>query len=41
VAVDGRRLQGLPARWPPVPGRHEISLSDGQTVYDRVRVVVR
>ena len=41
VAVDGRRLQGLPASWPPVPGRHEISLSDGQTVYDRVRVVVR
>ncbi len=41
VAVDGRRLDGLPARWPPVPGRHEISLSDGRTVYDRVRVVVR
>ncbi len=41
VAVDGRRLEGLPARWQPVPGRHEISLTDGNTVYDRVRVVVR
>jgi penicillin-binding protein 1C len=41
IAVDGRRLPGLPARWAPVPGRHEISLSDGRTVYDRVRVTVR
>lgn len=41
VAVDGRRLPGLPARWAPVPGRHEISLSDGRTTYDRVRVTVR
>ena len=41
IAVDGRRLPGLPARWSPVPGRHEISLSDGRTVYDRVRVTVR
>ena len=41
IAVDGRRVPGLPARWAPVPGRHEISLSDGQTTYDRVRVVVR
>jgi len=24
-----------------VPGRHEISLTDGQTTYDRVRVTVR
>jgi hypothetical protein len=29
------------ARWAPVPGRHEISLTDGQTTYDRVRVTVR
>jgi penicillin-binding protein 1C len=41
IAVDGRRLPGLPARWAPVPGRHEISLTDGQTTYDRVRVTVR
>ncbi|MEN9931774.1 MAG: hypothetical protein RIS17_347 [Pseudomonadota bacterium] len=41
VSVDGRRLPGLPARWPPVPGRHEVALSDGRTVYDRVRISVR
>jgi penicillin-binding protein 1C len=41
VAVDGRALPGLPARWAPVPGTHVISLTDGRTVYDRVRVVVR
>jgi penicillin-binding protein 1C len=41
ISVDGRRLAGLPARWPPVPGRHEIALSDGRTTYDRVRVTVR
>ncbi len=41
VTVDGRRLPGLPARWAPVPGRHEIALADGRTVYDRVRLTVR
>ena len=41
MAVDGRRLPGLPARWAPVPGRHTISLTDGQTTFDRVRVTVR
>lgn len=41
VSVDGRRLPGLPARWAPVPGRHEIALGDGRTTYDRVRVSVR
>jgi penicillin-binding protein 1C len=41
VTVDGRRLDGLPARWPPVPGRHEVALRDAGTVYDRVRISVR
>jgi penicillin-binding protein 1C len=41
IAVDGRRLPDLPARWAPMPGRHEISLTDGRTTYDRVRVTVR
>ncbi len=41
ISVDGRALPGLPARWAPVPGRHEIALSDGRTTYDRVRVMVR
>ncbi len=41
ISVDGRRLPGLPARWAPVPGRHEIALGDGRTTYDRVRVTVR
>ena len=41
IAIDHRRLPGLPARWAPVPGRHDISLTDGRTTYDRVRITVR
>ncbi|MBU6166896.1 MAG: transglycosylase domain-containing protein [Alphaproteobacteria bacterium] len=41
ISVDGRRLPGRPARWAPVPGRHEIALGDGRTIFDRVRITVR
>lgn len=41
VRVDGRPLGPPPARWAPVPGAHEIALSDGRTMFDRVRVTVR
>lgn len=47
LTVDGRALgpgtlgPGLVAAWPPLPGRHVVTLTDGRHVFDRARIVVR
>ncbi len=41
LTVDDRRVGALVALWPPLPGVHVVTLTDGRHVYDRARLVVR